>query len=935
VTRPYVRMRKVKNHLDIVDGKALRAEIAALKEEFSPADVREPLLKRLKVAYQAGFEEIKRRCEAGEGGITLVRAQTYLTDEIIRALYDVTSEYIYHQPNPTSAEKLCLVAVGGYGRGEMAPYSDIDLLFLLPYKQTPWGEQVVEYMLYMMWDMGLKVGHATRTVGECIRLAQGDLSIKTSLLEARYLWGDKSLFDEFVARYDKEIIEGQEPEFVEEKLAERDTRHLKMGDSRYVVEPNLKDGKGGLRDLQTLYWISKFIYKVQSASELVGKGVFSREEYRQFRKAEKFLYTVRCHLHYIMGRPEERITFDVQKTLARRLGYMDRPGSSGVERFMKHYFLNAKNVGDLTRIFCSYLEAQHKRKTRLKIPSFGLRRKSVDGFPIDGSRLSVKGVRTFTENPVEMIRIFYVAQKYHLDVHPRALRLIRQNLKLIDRDVRNDPEANELFMEILTFREGPGFILRLMNEAGVFGRFVPDFGRVVAQMQYDMYHVYTVDEHTIRAIELLSEVERGELAEDHPLANEIVHKVLSRRVLYVAVLLHDIAKGRKGDHSVLGAEVAKKLCPRFGMSPAETETVAWLVRWHLLMSGIAFKRDLNDPKTIIDFANAVQSPERLRLLLVLTVVDIRAVGPKIWNGWKGQLLRDLYYRAEEYLLGGQIEKSNLFRVEKRINALRQVLSDWSDEKFEAFKERFYDSFWMALDETNHERIARIMEKADARDDRLTIDIRSDEFQEITELIIYAQDHPGLFARITGAIALSGATIQDAKILTTKDGMAVDTFWIQEADGSAFKDPHKQEKLKKTIKETLMGKILPRKVLQKRQEEKKSKRTAVFTVEPVVLIDNKASNTYTVIEVNGLDRVGYLYDLSRTLVDLKLSIGSAHIATYGERAVTVFFVRDLFGHKVTHEQKLAQIEKALMAVLTGQEDPDNAAKKQQPSVREAS
>ncbi|WP_321393355.1 [protein-PII] uridylyltransferase [Emcibacter sp.] len=932
-------MRKVRNHLAIINGQKLLREFEQLKEEYSPDAIRMPLLELLKKTYQHGFEAIKRRCDDGESGIVLVRAQSYLTDEIIKFIYNATTEYIYYQPNPTKSEQLCLVAIGGYGRAEMAPYSDIDLLFLLPYKQTPWGEKVVEYMLYLMWDMGLKVGHATRTVTECIRLSKDDLTIKTSLLEARYIWGEKALFDEFLTRYDKEVIAGHEPEFIEQKLAERDERHHKMGDSRYVVEPNLKDGKGGLRDLQTLYWISKFIYGVHSVSEVVKKGVFTKEEYRQFQKAARFFYTVRCHLHFLVGRPEERITFDVQKTLAEKLGYTDRPGSSGVERFMKHYFLTAKNVGDLTRIFCSYLEAKHKRKPRLRMPGFGLKKKKIDGFPVDGSRISVTSVKTFADNPVEMIRIFYVAQKYNIDIHPKALRLIRQNLKKIDRNVRNDPVANHLFLEILTYRKGPGFILRMMNEAGVFGRFIPDFGRVVAQMQYDMYHVYTVDEHTIRAIELLSEVEQGTLAEDHPLANEIIHKVISRRVLYVAVLLHDIAKGRKGDHSVLGEEVARKLCPRFGLSAAETETVAWLVRWHLLMTMVAFKRDLNDPKTIADFAKQVQSPERLRLLLVLTVVDIRAVGPKIWNGWKGQLLRELYYNAEEYLLGGQIEGSHQHRVQEVLKGLRSRLPAWSDEEFEKFSERFYDNFWLALDENLLPRIAEIVRKADEEKETLSITTRSDEFREITELTVYTPDHPGLFARITGAIAVSGASIQDAKIFTTKDGMALDTFWIQESDESAFDDSAKQKKLKENIRDTLLGKILPREVLAQRRKSKTSKRTAVFTVEPVVLVDNNASNTYTVIEVNGLDRIGFLYDLSRTLMDMKVTIGSAHIATYGERALAVFFLKDLFGHKITHNQKLAQIEKNLLEVLSEDKSSGRVSQKKSEKtgkeVREAS
>lgn len=905
-------MIRIIKHREIFNRNDQVKEIDLLKEEHRPDQIRKPLLALMKEAYQTGFQNIKKRAEDGETGVNLANAQSFLTDEIVHMLYDVVTDYIYHVPNPTKSERLCLAAFGGYGRQEMAPYSDIDLLFLLPYKKTAWSEQVVEYMLYMLWDMGFDVGHAVRTVDECIRLCKTDLTIKTSLLEMRYIWGERALFEKLITKYDKKIVKGHEPEFTEEKLQERDDRHKRLGDTRYVVEPNLKEGKGGLRDLHTLFWIAKFIYNVHRVSEVVEKGVFSSEEYREFQVAEDFLWAVRFHLHYFAGRAEERITFDVQKALSEKLGYADRPNVSGVERFMKHFFLTAKNVGDLTRIFCAYLEEKHKRKAPLRLTNFSFRSKSADGFPLVGGRISIKNTKELEKDPVKMIEIFHVAQKFGLDVHPRALRIIRQNLKLIKGRTRQNERANALFLDILTFKDGPGFALRLMNEVGVLGRFVPDFGRVVAQMQYDMYHVYTVDEHTIRAIELTSEVERGTLAEEHPLANAIVHKVLSRRVLYLSVFLHDIAKGRKGDHSILGEEVAHKLCPRFGLSAAETETVAWLVRWHLLMTLSAFKRDLSDPKTISDFAGQVQSPERLRLLLVLTVVDIRAVGPKVWNGWKGQLLRDLYSRAEEYLLGGQVKYENRYHIDGVVAGLKEALVEWPVEKFDQYIARFYNTYWQAVSVQDLTRNALMIDMADRYNDNFTVNIHIDEFQDISELSVYADDHPGLFARLTGAIALSGASIQGARIFTTKDGMALDTFRIQDADGQVFKEKAKLEKLEQNIKDTLAGELRPREVFDRRRIKKR--RTDVFKVEPRVLIDNKASNSRTVIEINGRDRIGYLFDLSQVLVDLKVSISSAHIATYGERAITVFFVRDLFGHKVTNAKKLEQVEEKLMNIL---------------------
>jgi [protein-PII] uridylyltransferase len=916
----------VKNHRAIIDRKEIVLRLDEIARTKSGDKLRAALLEILKEAYSHGFDEIKARCMSGgpghvPNGRLIVQAQCFLVDQILRILFDFTVTYVYPATNPTSSERLGLVAVGGYGRGELAPFSDLDLLFLLPYKQTAWSEQVVEYMLYILWDMGLKVGHSTRSVDECIRHAKADMTVRTALLESRYLWGDRPLFDELKARFETEIIKDSGPEFVESKLTERDERHKRMGDSRYVVEPNLKEGKGGLRDLHTLFWIAKYLYRVSSVTELVDKGVLTSDEMKRFLKAEDFLWTVRCHLHYIAGRPEERLTFDVQKELASRLNYTDREKVRGVERFMKHYYLVAKYVGDLTRIFCSHLEEQHKRKPRFRLPRLGLRRRGVDGFIVDGDRLTVEKEAQFLDNPVEMIRLFQVAQKHDYDIHPEALRMINQNLKRIDKTVRVDPLANQLFMEMLTSAKRPDETLKRMNEAGVLGRFIPDFGRVVAQMQHDMYHVYTVDEHTIRAIGILSRIEAGTLAEDHPLANDIIHKIVSKRVLYVAVMLHDIAKGRGGDHSILGEKVAQKLCPRLGMSAAETEMVAWLVRYHLLMSAFAFKRDVNDAKTVSDFVQLVASPERLRLLLVLTVADIRAVGPTIWNAWKGQLLRDLYFKAEEVLTGGHIETGGQRRLDDVHQTLRQGLSDWSDEEFAAYVARFFASYWFAVPLDQQVRNARLVVKADKEGEKLAISTRVNMAQGVTEVTLYTADHPGLFARISGALSLCGANIVDAKIFTTKDGMALDAFWIQDADKSAFSDPAKLERVKKAIRQSLAGEMHLKEQLS--HKSALPKRTEVFTVEPLVLIDNRASNSHTVIEVNGRDRTGLLYDLSRALYGLNLSISSAHIATFGERAVDVFYVRDLFGHKVTHPKKLKAIEEQLTEALQTPEQQSKA------------
>ena len=660
---------------EIVDRLAVYERLMALAETGEPD--RRRVTEVLKEALQAGRAEIRERFEAGALGSDTVRSLSFLMDQLIRALHDFVLSAIYPLANPTAGEHMGVVAVGGYGRGELAPYSDIDLLFLLPYKATPHTEQVVEYLLYTLWDLGLKVGHSTRSIEECIRQAKADQTIRTALLEARYLWGDQKLYSDLRQRFEADVIKGSAAEFVETKLAERDQRHNRLGDSRYQVEPNVKEGKGGLRDLHTLFWIAKYIYRIEDVSRLVELNVLSLEESQRFARAQNFLWTVRCHLHWLAGSAEDRLTFDFQSEIGRRMGYTDHAGTRGVERFMKHYFLVAKDVGDLTRIFCAMLEAQQQRKPKFSLRSWGLFKKVVEGFPAEGDRLDVGSDTAFRDDPVTLIRLFHVADQHGLDIHPHALRLITQSLKLIDAKLRANPEANRLFMDILTSRKDPMISLRRMNEAGVFGRFVPDFGRVVAQMQYDMYHHYTVDEHTIFAIGILHDIETGKLKDELPLATSIMPTIDSRRALFLAVLLHDIAKGRGGDHSILGEGVAQKLGPRLGLTDEETETVAWLVRWHLLMSNTAFKRDIDDPQTIQDFAAKVQSPERLKLLLILTAADIRAVGPKVWNGWKASLLREVYHRAAGVMSGGLISTERDQRIAAAQEAVRALLPDFS------------------------------------------------------------------------------------------------------------------------------------------------------------------------------------------------------------------------------------------------------------------
>jgi len=902
---------------ELLDATALKRDLAALAHAQAdrPA-LRAEALGLIKRNFAAPRAGIRARVEAGSmSGVAAARALSDMQDRLIGVLYEFTTANFYRAENPTAAEHIAIIAVGGYGRGQLAPFSDIDLLFLRPHKTTAWGESVIEFVLQMLWDLGLKVGHATRSLEECLRLAKKDSTIATALLEARLICGDKKLFHDLHERFWKEVAAGSGLAFVQTKLAERDARHRRQGESRYLVEPNIKEGKGGLRDLQTLYWIGKYLYHAQDADGLVDHGVFTRAELKTLQKAEAFLWDVRFQLHYLAGRAEERLTFDMQPDVARRLGFAGADSRRAVERFMKAYFTAAKDVGDLTRIFCAALEQQNVKPrpslSRL-LPGFLKLREGTDELFVENGRLNARP-NAFRRDPINLIRIFHLADAKGVDVHPAALRTMTRSLDLVNAELRGNAEANRLFLETLTSRNDPERALRLMNEAGVLGRFIPEFGRIVAQMQFNMYHHFTVDEHLIRAVGNVAAIEREELKKDHPLSTETVRRIKSRPTLYCAILLHDIAKGLKGDHSGEGAAIARKLCPRLGLSPEETADVAWLVQNHLVMSDTAQRRDISDPKTVRDFVDAVQTPERLRLLLILTVADIRAVGPGVWNGWKGELLRELYFEAEALMTGGDAAPRRRSRIAEARAALEARLSRWTAAERERALSRHNDAYWLAFSTDEHLAHARLMRDADARGAPLALAAESNAVRAVTDIAIYTSDHAGLFSQLAGAIALSGGTIVDAKAFTTADRHALDVFSVQDADGGPFGDMARIERLKANIEKTLRGEIAPKKVFAAR---KRKRRAAAFRVRPRVQFDNEASATSTVLEVEGADRPGLLYDVTHAIFESGLSISSAMVATYGERAVDAFYVRDAYGHKVTHPERIAAVEARLKQALEG-------------------
>ncbi len=892
---------------------SLTDQLLALPEA-PPADLRRSAAALIKPAFAAGRAAIGERLRRHPGeGMRVAAAYAQLTDDIVGAVHDFTCDRLYPSANRTTGERLAVVALGGYGRAEMALHSDVDILFLTPSRRNPWAEARVEAMLYLLWDLGLKLGQQNASVDEFMRLATNDMSVRTALLEARPVCGDMAVFDDLSARF-ATLQASTAPAFVTAKLAERNQRHVARGDSRYVVEPDVKDGKGALRDLHTLLWIGKYAYRVRRAPELVAAGLFDADELRRFGRAERFFWSVRCHLHDLSGRAEERLGFDAQREIAARMNYADRPGKSAVERFMQFYFRQAKAVGDLSGVFLAQIDEDFAPKgSRFGLPALLAlvkRAPKLDGFVMDRGRIAAPDEGWFAADPVRLLQLFALADLHFVEVHPRTMRLAVRDARLIDAEVRADPRANGYFLDVLTSPRDPEAPLRWMNEAGVLGRFVPDFGRIVAQMQFDMYHHYTVDEHTLRALGLLSRIERGQLRDDHPLATALFRQVAQRRVLYVAVLLHDIAKGRGGDHSVLGAEIAQRLCPRLGLSAAETDTVAWLVRHHLLISRTAFKRDLADPKTIADFAGVVQSPERLRLLTVLTIVDIRAVGPTSWSGWKRELLRTLHDAAEEMLRLGHKQRGRSEIVEAKRADLDAALG-WVAADRDRHVGALPDAWWIA--ETADVQVLNARHLIAAATDRRRVTVSSaiDAGRAATLVGVVAPDGPGLFGRIVTAISAAGGNIIDARVYTGSDGRALDNILVQKLDGTAFDDPEHLVRMKRGIREAVDGRNDPGERLSRRMP-----RPAAARIEASALVDNQASNRFTVVEINAGDRPALLSDLAAALRLQGGAIHSAHIATYGERAVDVFYLTDHAGAKIVDPGRVATLARTLEAAARG-------------------
>ena len=783
----------------------------------------------------------------------LWRALTQATDALLAQL--------------VTGSNMTLIAVGGYGRGELFPYSDIDVMILLPPEATESDLNQATALVAALWARHALLSHAVRTPDEVIAVMQADHSVAASLLSARYVAGDAAAFAALTKRMTCEIWGQHTLHFVEQKLQERELRHKKWGDSRFLLEPNVKESKGALRDVQTLLWIAGYCYNVSYPTALL-----TQTEWRRVRYAYLFFATVRAHMHLKRNRAEDRLTFDLQTQIAQQLNFRGRTLQQKAERLMRRYFQYARESGTLTRIFCANLDQEKLRPPSLELFRANEEAMQLPGLLLQEGRLNFIDAQHLTANPSLAVAIFKTASDCNVALHPEAYRVLARTMPAITRQLVFEGKAYRELLQLMLDSKSPEAWLRRMNEAGVLGALIPEFERIAGMMQYDGYHTYTVDEHSLVAIGNLAALEQGQWQEQFPLASRLVHLTYDRAVLYIALLCHDLAKGSGGAHAEKGEALVARIAQRVGFSQSQIEMAAWLVKHQELFTATAFKRDLDDPQTLKSFVALVQSPLRLRLLLLLTVCDIKAVGPAIWNGWKGALLRMLYANALALM-----ESGDTAEVNASSDATGHVHRQWQTDPAST-----------------------------------PFVVTHDRFRAISELTCATANRPTALREFAGVLAYLGASIVTAR-MQQEDSTLLLTFGIQDYAGNSFADEEiRLERLPHLLRQAVAGKIdFAQELAQRRMMTRGRK----MTITPNVAIDSAMSDSATVIEVSAQDRIGLLYNLLRAFDHCEVRLVSAQLATYGAKAVDVFYVTDFAGQKVTGASKLAAIERALLVVCT--------------------
>jgi [protein-PII] uridylyltransferase len=856
-------------------------------------------------------DEIRTLHSSGASGIEVTHLLCDMIDELNNKLlhsivYDLDA-------SGTLKDHIALVAVGGYGRGELNPYSDIDIMFLhdgsMPASRI---EDIAQKLLYFLWDMRLDVGYSVRVIADCVEMAAADGTVKTALMDARYLSGSRLLFNTLHKTIFTQILTRSSDKFIKEKMSDMKTRREKYGSTVYLLEPNLKEGEGGLRDLQTAMWVARVKYKFSDPKELIIKGILSEEELDNYNAALDYLWRIRNELHYFSGRKNDQLTFDAQIHLAAFFGYQERGRTLAVEDFMRDYYRHANRVEH----FASSLMSRciWRDEGALKILGYFVRRPVGDGCFVLKGELIIPDESVVEANPPVLMKIFELAQKHGVQLNVRVKGLIRKNLQLVNDKFRRNREVNQSFMNILRAPKDVADTLRLMHHLEFLNCFIPEMEHIYCKVQHDIYHIYTVDIHTLFAVEEAEKMLNGASKEILPFPCEIAARIGKPELLILSVMFHDIGKGEGGGHAEKGAAMIPTISRRMGLSREDSERLEFLVRQHLLFAHISQRRDLNDENMIVQFARQMETSENLKMLLLLTIADVRAVGSEVWTTWKALLFQELYEKAFNILERGEFHlEASSERVKAVIKKIIELLEDEFPtarvrEELKAMPVRLLLSNTLPAI-AGHVRMLIGLEEAE-----VLMQIDHQAASGYSEFTICAQDMPGLFSRITGVMAANGVNILGAQINTSRNGKVLDILQVNSPQGMLITDPQRWQKVEAEMRLAILGEVKVADLVARRQ------RPTLLTSRPAprfatrVEIDNEVSSDYTVIDIYTHDKVGLLYLITSTLTRLGLYIGVSKISTKVDQVADVFYVRDIFGQKVMNTEKLAEITTQLKTAI---------------------
>jgi len=881
--------------------------LALLEQAASFDDARPQILDLCRNFLDQQLELIRNFHRKGASGLAVTQALSQLFDHLNQQLFLLACWQL-----PQGTEGCALLALGGYGRQEMNPRSDLDLMFYCTEKNQQTGKIISERMLYLLWDLGLDVGYSVRSAKDCLEQASNDITVRTAMLDARLLAGSQQGWQEFSAQVATVLLKNAAAEFIRAKLEENQVRRRKYGASVYLLEPNIKEGEGGLRDLHSALWIARVKYKAASLRELVIKGVLNEAEAVEFEAAYDYLWQIRNELHFLSTRKSDQLLFEHQSNIAEFLGYRDNKRAPAVEQFMQDYYTHATRVEHLASglIFkATQVEESHSR-----ILGFFVRRNLEEGFTVLRGEISGPGVEAFAADPTLIMRAFELAQRQEAELSVPLKLLIRENLKLINDRVRRSKSINDSFLNILRFPRGVGKTLRQMHHLHVLHHYIPEFRRIFCKVQFDLYHIYTVDIHSLFVVEELCRLWDGAYASEYPLLTRLAQDIEKRALLLLAALFHDIGKGEGKDHSSKGASMVPTIARRMGLNREDAQRLQFLVQHHLAMGTISQRRDLHDNRTISDFAAKIGMSENLKMLYLLTFADIRSVGPDVWSEWKGQLLQELFEKTFDRLEKGDFyREKHSEKVRTRKRKIRAaLLEDFAESRVNRCLGNLSTRY--VLSYHSWEIIAHLRLSLGRGKDTLAMKI--DQFPEhaYTQMTLATLDSPGLFSQIAGVMAAHSINILGAQIHTRKNGLVLDILQVNNAAGEAVENLGKWQRVEKDLAGVIEGRVSVDELLKRREKpaflntRKKPKRANR------VDISNEVSDKYTVIDLFAHDRIGLLYDITRTLTVLGLYIAVSKISTKVDQIADVFYVSDIFGQKVTQPEKLEKIQADLLSCL---------------------